>query len=71
MKHIKQTLCKFITDLFNEIYIYNSKFNNVPVNKSTFADSYRQFNLVMVEMKLKHLGKATEVNLLLNKELGI
>ena len=52
-------------------YIYNSKFNNVPVNKSTFAYSYRQFNLVMVKMKLKHLKKAAEVILLMNKKLGI
>ena len=52
-------------------YIYNSKFNSVPVNKSTFAYSYRRFNLVMVEMNQKRLGKAAEVVLLLNKELGI
>ena len=37
--------------------IYNGKFNSVPVNKITFAYSYRRFNLVMAEMNEKGLNK--------------
>ena len=40
-------------------YIYKSKFNSFPVNKSTFAYSYRQFNLVMIEMNQKKPSKCS------------
>ena len=50
--------------IFQMRFIYCCKFNNVPVNKVTF-------NCIMAKRSQKGLKKASEIALLLNKELEI
>ena len=52
-------------------FIYGCKFNDVSVNKSTFAYSYRRFNYVVAKMSQKDLEKSSEITKILNSELGI